>query len=316
MTRGATTSTKMSEASAETGPFSEARSGNIAERFRGPPGRGWKVPCGDTTGRAQSQAMPADQPLIPLLEDDLAEPGLITPIGFTPDGDVPSAVVICFFAELIEQLAQREDTERVGMLTAAHGQHPVFSVAHGPGRVTVFHPGVGAPIAAGFLEEVIAAGGRSFVAVGGAGALLPDLVLGHPVIVQSAIRDEGTSYHYAAPGRVIDADPAGVAALCETLDAIGADYVTGRTWTTDAFYREPRTRIARRVEEGCLVVEMEAAAFIAVARFRGVRFGQLLYAGDSVAGAEWDHRDWFNATDTRAGLFDLAATAALRLDSA
>ena len=138
------------------------------------------------------QAMPADQPLIPLLEDDLAEPGLITPIGFTPDGDVQSAVVICFFAELIEQLAQREDTERVGMLTAAHGQHPVFSVAHGPGRVTVFHPGVGAPIAAGFLEEVIAAGGRYLVAVGGAGALLPDLVLGHPVIVQSAIRDEGT----------------------------------------------------------------------------------------------------------------------------
>ena len=315
MARGATTSTKMSEA-AETGPFTKHDREHSRGAFVVRPVGGWKVPCADTTGRAQSQAMPADQPLIPLLEDDLAEPGLITPIGFTPDGDVPSAVVICFFAELIEQLAQREDTERVGMLTAAHGQHPVFSVAHGPGRVTVFHPGVGAPIAAGFLEEVIAAGGRSFVAVGGAGALLPDLVLGHPVIVQSAIRDEGTSYHYAAPGRVIDADPAGIAALCETLDAIGADYVTGRTWTTDAFYREPRTRIARRVEEGCLVVEMEAAAFIAVARFRGVRFGQLLYAGDSVAGAEWDHRDWFNATDTRAGLFDLAATAALRLDSA
>jgi uridine phosphorylase len=111
------------------------------------------------------------------------------------------------------------------------------------------------------------------------------------VLVQSAVRDEGTSYHYAAPGRVIDADPAGVAALRETFDAARADYVIGRTWTTDAFYREPSTRIARRVEEGCLVVEMEAAAFIAVARFRGVRLGQLLYAGDSVAGAEWDHRD-------------------------
>ena len=62
------------------------------------------------TDGAQSQAMPADQPLIPLLEDDLAELGLITPTGFTPQGDMPSAVVICFFAELIEQLAQREDT--------------------------------------------------------------------------------------------------------------------------------------------------------------------------------------------------------------
>jgi uridine phosphorylase len=83
-----------------------------------------------------------------------------------------------------------------------------------------------------------------------------------------ANRVEGTSYHYAAPGRVIDADPDGIAVLRETLEAIGADYVTGRTWTTDAFYREPPSRIARRVEEGCLVVEMEPAAFIAVARFR------------------------------------------------
>ena len=260
--------------------------------------------------------MASEPPLLPLLEDDLAEPELITPVAFNTQSEMPSAIVICFFAEVIEQLAQREDSERIGALTAAHGQHPVFSVAHGSGRVAVFHPGVGAPIAAGFLEEVIATGGRSFVAVGGAGALVPDLVLGHPVVVQSAVRDEGTSYHYAAPARVIDADPTGVSVLCEILDAAGADYVTGRTWTTDAFYREPRTRIARRVAEGCLVVEMEAAAFIAVARFRGVRLAQLLYAGDSVAGSEWDHRDWSNAVDTRSSLFDLAATAALRLDSA
>ena len=140
-------------------------------------------------------------------------------------------------------------------------------------------------------------------------------MLGHPVVVESAIRDKRTSYHYAAPTRVIDADPAGVTALQETLDGIGADYLTGRTWTTDAFYREPRTRIARRVEEGCLVVEMEASALIAVARFRHVRFGQLLYAEDSVAGSDWDHRGWTDAIDIRSRLFDLAATAALRLDA-
>ena len=263
---------------------------------------------------AESLLMAADPPDLPLLEDDLAEPGLISPVAFVPSGEMPTAVVVCFFAEVIDELAQRDGTELVGELTAAHGRHRVLSVPHGSGRVAVFHPGVGAPIAAAFLEEVIAAGGRSFIAVGGAGALLPDLVLGHPVVVESAVRDEGTSFHYAAPSRVIDADPAGVAALRETLDAIGAGYLTGRAWTTDAFYREPRSRIARRVEEGCLVVEMEASAFIAVARFRGVRLGQLLYAGDSLAGAEWDERDWSNAVDVRSRLFDVAATAALRLN--
>ena len=102
---------------------------------------------------------------------------------------------------------------------------------------------------------------------------------------------QGHVDHYAAPGRVIDADPAGIAALRETLDAIGADYVTGRTWTTDAFYREPRTRIARRVEEGCLVVEMEAAAFIAVARFRGCGLGSC-----STPETVWPERNGITAT--------------------
>lgn len=143
--------------------------------------------------------MSTDPPSLPLLEDDLAEPGVITPRGFDRAAEMPSAVVICFFSEVLDRLARREDVERIGVLTAVHGQHPVSSIPHGSGRVAVFHPGVGAPIAAAFLKEVIAAGGRSFVAVGGAGALLPDLVLGHPVIVRSAVRDEGTSFHYALP---------------------------------------------------------------------------------------------------------------------
>lgn len=62
-------------------------------------------------------------------------------------------------------------------------------------------------------------------------------------------------------------------------------------------------------------MEMEAAALIAASRFRGVRFAQLLYAGDRLAGAEWDHRDWDSALDIRERLFHLAAVAALRLDS-
>ena len=61
---------------------------------------------------------------------------------------------------------------------------------------------------------------------------------------------------------------------------------------------------------------MEAAALIAVTRFRGVRFGQLLYAGDSLAGDDWDHRGWVKAHDVREQLFWLAADAAVELASA
>ena len=104
-----------------------------------------------------------------------------------------------------------------------------------------------------------------------------------------------------------------VAVLVGLLEERDVPHLVGKSWTTDAFYRESRPRIDRRVAEGCLTVEMEAAAFMAVARFRGVRFAQLLYAGDSVAGATWDARGWNRASSIREALFDLALEGATRL---
>jgi len=68
-----------------------------------------------------------------------------------------------------------------------------------------------------------------------------------------------------------------------------------------------------RRQEGCLTVEMEAAAFFAVAAFRGVTFGQILYGGDDVSGDTWDSRQWNEHTSVREKLFWLAAEACLEL---
>ena len=87
----------------------------------------------------------------------------------------------------------------------------------------------------------------------------------------------------------------------------------GKTWTTDAFYRETSAKVRLRKEEGCLTVEMEAAAFFAVACFRGVDFAQLLYGGDDVSGETWDSRDWVNRHSARESLFWLAAEACLAM---
>lgn len=250
---------------------------------------------------------------IPLLESDHDRPSLIEPAAVVPARDVPAAAVVCFFQDVLTQVAAAPGSRPVATLVAEHGVHPVLELDHHGQRVAAFHPGVGSPIAAAFLEEAIAMGMRSFIAVGGAGALVAELPLGLPVIVDSAVRDEGTSYHYLPPARVVEADPAGVAALRATLTAADADFRQGRTWTTDAIFRETRERVDRRVAEGCLTVEMEAAAFAAVARFRGVRFGQLLYAGDSLAGETWEERSWQSAAEVRRRLFWLAVEASLRL---
>ncbi len=247
---------------------------------------------------------------IPLIEDDLAEPGLVTAAAIhPPHPDMPAAAVLCFFPDVVEELAG----EPLLVLRTELGRVPVRVVERGGRRVAVLHPGVGAPLAAMFLEDLIALGARRFVAVGGAGSLRPDLVLGHAVVVDSAVRDEGTSYHYLPPARVVDADPGGVRVLSGALTAAGVPHVVGRSWTTDAVFRETRTRVERRRAEGCAIVEMEAAALFAVARCHGVTLAQMCYAGDSLAGEEWDHRGWRSVAGVRDGLFEVAVTAAATL---
>jgi uridine phosphorylase len=102
-------------------------------------------------------------------------------------------------------------------------------------------------------------------------------------------------------------------AIHETLEEAGVGYRDGRTWTTDAVYRETPQKVAARREEGCLCVEMEAAALFAVARFRGIALGQILYGGDDVSGEQWDHRNWINLHSVRERLLQLAIDACRKI---
>lgn len=245
----------------------------------------------------------------PLIETDLDEPGLVDPGALQdPIIDLPEVAVMCFFQEVV--------TDAGGKVCASlspYGGRPVYEQSRDGRRVAFFFPGVGAPAAVATMEEMIAHGCRTFIAVGGAGALMPDLALGHAMVVDRALRDEGTSYHYMEPSRFVESDPEVSKALVSACERAGLTVRRGDTWTTDAIFRETRSRIDRRVEEGCMMVEMEAAAFFAVARFRGVRIGQLLYAGDTLAAEDWDHRDWTSATQTRRALFDICVDAAIDL---
>jgi uridine phosphorylase len=249
----------------------------------------------------------------PILEFDPSPTALIEPNEVFDPTDIAPRVVLCFFQDVIEKVVAEHDGRQVDVLISEIGQNPVWEIVLEGARLTVVHPGVGAPLAAAFLEELIARGCTTFVACGGAGVLVPDVALGRAIVPIAAVRDEGTSYHYLPPSRTVEPTPAVVDAIVETLEAHDVPYVTGATWTVDAIYRETRDKVARRVTEGCLTVEMETAALCAVARFRGVRFGQLLYAGDDLSGDAWDERGWDEHVEGRELLFRLASAAALRL---
>lgn len=249
----------------------------------------------------------------PLLEFDDAVPAYIEPAEQVRARDVPRACVVTFFGDSVHRLIQSGRAKVISENAWEDGPHPLLELDYQGHRLAVLHSGVGAPLAAGLLEEVIAMGCSAFIVCGGAGVLRPEITLGHLVVVESALRDEGTSYHYAAPSRNITADPAATAILVETLLEHGIPFITGRTWTTDAPYRETPDKIAARRREGCVTVEMEAAALAAVASFRGVRLAHVLYGGDDLSGETWDHRSWQTQADVRDNLLQLAGTAAVRL---
>ncbi|HEX2996804.1 MAG TPA: nucleoside phosphorylase [Anaerolineales bacterium] len=249
----------------------------------------------------------------PIIEFDPTPEALIEPSKVIRARDLPEYCVISFFRDVIDKVVAEYDAKIAVENQWEDGPHHIYEISYQNQRLAFFHPGVGAPIAAGLLEEVIAFGCRKFIACGGCGVLQKDIAVGHIIVVSDAVRDEGTSYHYLPPDREIKADEDGVNALVKALEGRGVPYQVGKTWTTDAPYRETPGKIASRRAEGCLTVEMESSALIAVAQFRHAMFGQALYGGDDLSGAEWDHRNWQSRSEIRENLFWLCADACLTL---
>jgi uridine phosphorylase len=247
----------------------------------------------------------------PLLEFDPSRESVIEPSRIIPSIDMPLHCVICFFQDVIAELRETSGAREISVRSSELGSHPIYEINFENNRLAVFHPGVGAALGVALLEEVIALGCRKFIACGGAGVLDRGLPVGHIMVPTSAIRDEGCSYHYLPPAREAHPSPLALAAIEQTLKAAGHHYTTGKTWTTDAYYRETRAKVEARKTEGCMTVDMEASAFFAAAEFRGVEFAQLLYSGDDLSG-EWDPREWTRHS-VRKQLFELAARACLSL---
>jgi len=149
---------------------------------------------------------------------------------------------------------------------------------------------IGAPAACTRLEDLIYMGGNSFIIAGGVGVLSDDIKRGELIIPTGAIRDEGTSYHYIPSDNPVTPSSSLVGKLQEACKMEDAEFHEGKVWTTDAPYRETRTRIKAFREMGAVCVDMEASACFAVAEYRGVSLAALFYGGDYVNEVKWDGR--------------------------
>ena len=127
---------------------------------------------------------------------------------------------------------------------------------------------VGSSFAVLVAEELFASGCRLLISITSAGQIT---AAGPPpffILIDRALRDEGTSYHYMPPARYSAAHPDLLAGLRGAFEGFGERVLVGATWTTDAPFRETQAVIDARREEGILAVEMEAAALYAFAAAR------------------------------------------------
>ena len=241
----------------------------------------------------------------PVCEYATSKEAMIKPSDFLKKC-LPEKCVITFFRKELNQFVDEHNLTTIAYLHSEVLDIPIYEYRDEKKHFCITMPFSTAPGAAGTIEELYAMGCNRFVICGGAGALVKGSKVGEIIIPTSAVRDEGTSYHYIEPSREIACHKPTVEAAIAILTEMGVPFATGKTWTTDAMYRETLDMIERRRNEGCVTVEMETAAFFAVSKYYDIPLVQLLYAGDDVSGSTWDSRNWNSQKGIRANLIQCA----------
>ncbi len=180
---------------------------------------------------------------------------------------VPEGCLLDFDGELLEHLAATG--QAVAELAWPCFHTRLFRWKVKGAEYGVIGGTVGAPFAVLVAEELFALGCEAVVSISSAGLIAEELSPPFFLLIDKALRDEGTSHHYLPPGRFAIADTSLVNAVERRLVEASLPTHRGPSWTTDAPFRETERLIALRRQEGIVSVEMEAAALLALGSTRG-----------------------------------------------
>lgn len=225
----------------------------------------------------------------PILDYDPDTTAIIEPTERYPRIEgLPHRCVMTWMGDAFERFTQTHQLVERRRFTLETGVNTVFELDVDGEKILLTLSNLGAPAATALFEALIAIGCTDFICVGSSGGLVPELPPGTVVVPDAAIRDEGVSYHYASPSLLARPTAALQAVVHDAYQAAGNQVTTGTAWTTDAFYRETKTKLATRIDQGAIAVDMEAASLAAVAAFRNVRIGHALYLADTLHSDRWD----------------------------
>ncbi len=232
----------------------------------------------------------------PILENKIcSSPSVFTPEALLREArrqkglaavDVPPVCILDPDGDIVRRLAKTGQAQPLEGWPCYHTSLQTFTLA---GRIVgIVGCVVGAPFAVLVAEELFACGCRLLISVTSAGQIVQSEPPPYFVIIDRALRDEGTSYHYAPPSEFAQADPQLVAAAIGALRGKGLRALAGPTWTTDAPFRETAEAIESARQKGVLAVEMEAAALYSFARARGAAVLCLAHVTNTMGQIEGD----------------------------
>ena len=204
-------------------------------------------------------------------------------VGRMPSLSAPEGILFCLERGLPRRMRWHVPVERVGGMNG-----DLYALKKPKGKIGIMTGfGGGSPMTVELAEEFVAMGVKRMILMTWAGTLQPDLSPGDIIVIDRAIRDEGTSYHYLPPDKYINADAQLADQLVEAIQARSGTCSRGTTWTTDAPFRETIDEIKQYQSEGVKTVEMESAGLFTIGQVRKVPTVSVVVAMDSLADLRW-----------------------------
>ena len=166
----------------------------------------------------------------------------------------------------------------------------------------------------GQVENQIALGGATrFVILNTAGGFGPDIAVGDLAVVETAVRDDGISDHYLAPGDTVDADESLTETLLPAARSVQPHARRHTSWTIPAVFRQTQQEVDHCIDQGISVVESEIAALLAVCQARNVRAGAIVTVMGVEPPLDDAPADWSSIAATQWDVFE-AVIGVLQID--
>lgn len=215
----------------------------------------------------------------------------------SPIKGFPKTVITCFARETFNRILEELPHREIARTSVANLEIPIYELEFKGQKIGFFNAYVGASACVAILEDIIVFGMENLIVFGTCGVLDSSIEETSIIIPRSAIRDEGTSFHYLEASSEIAVNTKFHEEFKSFLDRQAVSYTEGKVWTTDGIYRETVDKMLEHKRNGAICVDMECSAIAALSKFRNINHFQFFYSADNLDAEVWEARSLGNSED-------------------